>query len=171
MQPRRRRAPLCLLPCYFHSLSLALAKRITNGNHMCAGCHAPAHACLWFITLYFLAQKAAQHLVVTSAPFRFEVPVLPRRLKELRTKNDTGSKPAYAALEQGLSCAIKASGEQLSAMCIYETQSVHSVTWPHTRLCPVDTQDVVCKPLRKSFLSTSPLTIWGASQSAFTACR
>lgn len=123
-QPRRRRAPLCLLPCYFHSLSLALEKRIVNGNHMCIGCHTPTHACLWFITLHFLAHKAAQHLVVTSAPFWFEVPFLPRCLKAPRTKNDTGSKPAHTALEQGLSLAIRASGEQLSATCIYKTQHV-----------------------------------------------
>lgn len=123
-QPRRRRAPLCLLPCYFHSLSLALAKRIVNGNHMCIGCHTPTHACLWFITLHFLAHKAAQHLVVSSAPFWFEVPFLPQHLQALRTKNDRGSKLAHAVLEQGLSLVIKSSGEQLSATCIYKTQPV-----------------------------------------------
>lgn len=36
----------------------------------------------------------------------------------------SGSKPARAALEQGLSLAMKASREQLSATCIYKTLSV-----------------------------------------------
>lgn len=109
----------CLM-IFIHSL--ALAKQIVNGNHMCTGYHTPTHASLWFITLHFLAYKAAKHLVVTSAPFWFEVLLLPRHLKGLRTKNDTGSKPAHAGI--GLESCHKTSREQLSATRIYKLQSV-----------------------------------------------
>lgn len=153
-QPRGRQAPLCLRPHYFHSLSLALAKRIINGNHMCIGCHT----CLSVIYHPPLPGTQGKPNIWLWLVPRFGSRFLfsHRVWKALRTKNDireqTSPRCAGAGLE---SCHNSKWGATFSNVHLQNTgwlNPVYSVIWPHTPLCPASTHDVVCKPLRSGLL-------------------
>lgn len=164
MAPRTQ-TPLCSLPCCFPSLSqsqwlmaITCAWGVTPSP--------PAQACLGFITHHFLAHEAAQHLVVTSAPFwllSFSESTENRQGGKGQTTPhcagtglESSQKQVGSSIQQ---CASTKHSLFNSCLQLYMSR-LPSVSCWHSRCGLQSTQKWLVK--ENLFLSSSPLKIWGA---------